>query len=245
MSPTHTPLNVPLLLLLVCFAGCKSTRPEKAELDDVPRVDTGILRLIPITGEIELRQPAKIPHIKVASGKLQLAVTNDPGLRTLGHVADGSITYLMSRQQAQKMAAKHGEDCYLFSHGHNLNFISKSAPREWIQSAIKDQLTQSGVNVETDLGGAANRGIIVAVRNLVLKIGAKGMGITTSATVSFDVSLMTNGVQVGRREITGQVIDMRAGMAGTTGDYAKAFQAALEDALTHCARFIEQTWAVQ
>jgi alkanesulfonate monooxygenase SsuD/methylene tetrahydromethanopterin reductase-like flavin-dependent oxidoreductase (luciferase family) len=240
MSRNRAALNA-ICLLMVSFIGCKSSQPSKTELDNVPRADTGILRLIPITGQIELLQPAKIPAINAGSGKIALAVTNDAGLRTLAHIADGSVTYLMPPEQARKFAAKYGEDRYVFSSGHNLNFISKSSPREWIETAIRNQLTKSGVKVETGGVEASETGVIARVSNLVLQVGAKGMGITASATVSFNVSLTSNAQQTAHRQITGQIVDMRAGLAGTPSDYAKALQAALEDALTQFARFVEQT----
>src|SRR5690349_14701231 len=120
MSKNHALLNALWLLMMVSFAGCKSTPPpSKVELDQVPRADSGVFRLIPITGQIEFRQPAKIPPINAGNGKVTLSVTNDPGLRTLAHIADGSVIYLMSPEQARKLAAKYGEDRYVFSHGHN------------------------------------------------------------------------------------------------------------------------------
>jgi hypothetical protein len=211
-------------------------------LDEVARVDRGILRFIPLTGEIELKQPARIQNIKVPPAGVALIVTNDPGLRTLGHIADGSVTYLLPPEQARQLAAKHGAEAYMFSHGHNLNFVSKPGPREWIQTAVSAQLTQSGLNIRADTS-AADRILCVSVRNLTLKIAGKGIGIAASASVTLDVSITTNGGQAARRDITGQKADLSLGMVGSPGGYAKAFPPALEDALAQLAAFVEQAFA--
>ena len=235
--------NVLLLPLVVCFVGCKSTAPQKSELDEITHVryePIPFLGSIPIKERIELRKPANTPRIRPASGKVHLTVKNGPGLRTLGHVADGSVTYLLSTDEARKLAAKESADQYIFSHVPKWNVISKFPPKEWIEQAIKNQLLQSGFQVESG-GNDADRAIIIEVNNLVVRQGSKGFTMRVGASVGFTVSLKKNGQEVGQREVVGEKPDMGAGVVATQRDNAKALQAALEDGLSRFAQFVEQT----
>ncbi len=232
-----------VLVPLALAMGCASSAPSHSwELDQArqARPRPLIQRWIRITEKIELRQPANIPRIGSGAGRVQLRVNDSPSLRTLGHVADGSVAYLLSSKEARKLSAKHGADCYIFSHLPKWDIISESPPRQWVGLAIKEQLLRSGFAVKGG-GVVTDRVVLVEVNSLVLREGSGTWTLSVAASVGLKVSLQRDGRQIAQREIVGGTSDIPVGMVKTNNDNAKALQDALEDALVKVAQFIEQT----